>query len=69
MVTAPLFVILLVITLVCLKGKVAKAGSVTLGVLLGLTLASTALGQPVLQALTAASTGLVNSLASLGGGQ
>lgn len=67
MVTAPLFVVLLLITVVCVKGKVAKGGSVVLGVLLGLTLASTALGTPILDGLTAASNGIVSSITKASG--
>lgn len=67
MVTAPLFVVLLFVTALCVKGKIAKAGSVILGVLLGLTLAATTIGPPILNGLTAASTGLVDAFTSLGG--
>lgn len=67
MLTAPLFVVVLLLTAVCIGGKLAEVGSVFLGVLLGLTLASTSIGAPILQALTAASSGLVDALSSLAG--
>lgn len=66
MVTAPLFVVLLLITGICLKGKVAKTGSVILGALLGLTLAPTAVGAATVTGLTSASAGLVSVLSSFG---
>lgn len=67
MITAPLFVVLLLLTGLCIKGKIAQTGSVILGVLLGLTLAATTIGPPILSGLTAASTGLFDALTSLGG--
>lgn len=65
MVNAPLFVFLLIITVICLKTRAARTGSVTLGLLLGFTLASTSLGAPILSALTAVSTGLIDALGAL----
>lgn len=65
MITAPLFVILLVITFVCVKTKSAKLGSVILGILLGLTLASTMVGAPIVRGLTEASSFAIGAITSL----
>ena len=67
MVAAPLFVVVLLVTALLLKTKSANGGSVTLGLLLGLTLASTPWGPPVLSAVTAMSSGLMQGLSSIGG--
>ena len=64
MITMSLFVVVLLVTVVCVYGKVAKTGSVILGALLGLTLATTAFGAPLLEALTAVSTGLTDAISS-----
>lgn len=66
MVSAPLFVIVLVLTLIALKTRAAKAGSTFLGLVLGLTLASTSFGAPIIQAVTDISQGLVTALSSMG---
>ncbi|MDO5698143.1 MAG: hypothetical protein Q4G51_09235 [Dermatophilus congolensis] len=67
MVNAPLLVLLLIITVICIKARAAGGGSVALGVFVGLTLASTDLGRPITEAITAASTGLITALGSLAG--
>ena len=69
MVSAPLFVLVLYVTVVCVKAKAAGGGSVALGVLLGLSLASTSLGAPIQQALTSMSSALIAAVSSLGGAQ
>lgn len=66
MVSAPLFVIVLVLTLIALKTRAAKAGSTFLGLVLGLTLASTSFGAPIITAVTDISQGLVTALSSMG---
>lgn len=66
MINAPLFVVVLVITLIALKTRAARAGSTVLGLVLGLTLASTSLGRPVMSAVTQISQGLVSAFSSLG---
>ena len=68
MINAPLFLVLVFIIVVCIKGKAASAGSVALGTLLGLTLAGTAVGPPILHGLTSASSALVSGLTSSLGG-
>lgn len=67
MISTPLFVVVLLITLIALKGRAAGPGSTMLGLVLGLSLASTSLGKPVLAAVTQISQGLVTALSSLGG--
>lgn len=66
MINVPLFALLLITTVICLKTKAAKGGSVALGLLLGLTMASTTLGAPVLEAVTAASSGLIDAIGAIG---
>lgn len=51
MVTAPLFIVLLVSAIVAVKYGNVKPGAMFLGVLLGLSLASTSFGPPILSAL------------------
>ncbi|MGL4177522.1 MAG: hypothetical protein ACRCSN_15760 [Dermatophilaceae bacterium] len=69
LVTAPLFVVLLLVTVFCVVGRSAEVGSVVLGVLLGLTLASTPVGEPILDGLTTAVSWLVDTVGSLAGQQ
>lgn len=67
MANVPLFLVILFAVAMCIKGKAASAGSVALGALLGLTLAGTAVGPPILHGMTSAATSLVSGLsASLG---
>jgi hypothetical protein len=63
----PAVLLLGFIVVVCLKTKSAQIGSVVLGVLFGLSLATTALGPPILTALTNMSTAVVQGLSSVGG--
>lgn len=67
MITFPLFLLLGFIVVICLKTKSAQLGSVVLGCLFGLSMASTALGPPILTALTNMSTAVVQGLSSVGG--
>jgi hypothetical protein len=62
MVTAPLFVVLLLVTVLCVKGGLVKTGAVLLGVLLGLTLATTEIGPPIMNGLTAATSAVTDSI-------
>lgn len=62
MVTIPLFLLLLLITAMMLKAKSAKAGSVILGLLLGLSLASTTFGRDMLGAFTDMTNGIVHAV-------
>jgi hypothetical protein len=66
MISAPLFVVLLLVAVMFVKNNAVDAGGVFLGVLLGLSLASTSVGGPMLAGLTAISSGLVDILGSLG---
>lgn len=65
MINAPLFVVVLLVTLIALKTRAAKAGSTVLGLVLGLCLASTTLGEPILSAVTQISQGLVIAVSSM----
>jgi hypothetical protein len=67
MVTAPLFAVLLIATAVALKVKAVKFGAVFLGVALGLSLASTTIGGPILDALTSACANAIDMLVSVAG--
>ena len=68
MVTLPLFLILLICAYLSVKHGKTSAAGMALGVLLGLSLASTSLGPPLLGALTDLSTSLVSALSSAAGG-
>jgi hypothetical protein len=67
MVTAPLFLILLVAAIVAVKYGPVRPGGMVLGVLLGLSLASTQFGPPVLKALQDGVTMVVSSASNLAG--
>ena len=67
MITFPLFLLLAGITAVLLKTRSVQLGAVVLGVLLGLSLASTTIGPPILAAVTGMSTAVVSGLSSVGG--
>ena len=66
-ITFPLFLLLAGITAVLLKTRSVQLGAVVLGVLLGLSLASTTIGPPILAAVTGMSTAVVSGLSSVGG--
>lgn len=66
MLNAPLFVVILLIVILTLKTRAARGGSVFLGLVLGLTLASTSFGAPIISAVTDMSQGLVDALSSMG---
>lgn len=67
MITFPLFLLLGFVVVICLKTKSAQIGSVVLGCLFGLSMASTALGPPILAALTSMCAAVVLGLSSIGG--
>ena len=68
MVTAPLFLLLAFVAYICIKTKAIAVGGLVLGVLLGLTLASTALGGPITDALTAGTEAVVATMSTAFGG-
>lgn len=67
MITFPLFLLLALLAVILLKTKAVKGGALVLGVLLGLSLASTSFGPPILAALTSMCTAVVQGLSSVGG--
>jgi hypothetical protein len=67
-VTAPLFLLLAFVAYICLKTKAVAVGGVVLGVLLGLTLASTGLGGPIINGLQTGTSAAVAAMTSVLGG-
>ena len=67
MVTVPLFLILLIVAYVSVRHGKAGAGGMVLGVLLGLAMASTAIGPPLLNGLTSLSTTVIRSISAATG--
>ena len=67
MVTAPLFLILALFAFVSVRYGKSSPGGMFLGVALGLSLASTALGPPILDGITFVMTSAVDSLSSVAG--
>jgi hypothetical protein len=65
MVTAPLFIVLAIAAFVAVKYGSTKPGGMILGVLLGLSLASTSLGPPMLAALNDAMTSVIDSMSGV----
>ena len=68
MVTAPLFLLLAFVVFICVKTKTVAVGGIVLGALLGLTLASTALGGPITDGLTAGTEAVVAAMSTAFGG-
>jgi hypothetical protein len=68
MVTASLFVVLLILVVATVWLKKVKVGSLTLGVLFGLTLATTAVGPPILAGFQTTLDTLVSAISSAVGG-
>jgi hypothetical protein len=64
----PLFLVLLLVAIVAVKYGALKPGAIVLGVLLGLTMASTSLGPPIRQGLNQFSETLVSTLSQATGG-
>lgn len=67
MITFPLFLLFAFIAAVLLVTDSVTIGGVLLGCLLGLSLAATSIGPPILAALTGVSTSVVQGLTSIGG--
>lgn len=65
MVNVPALVLLLVIVVICLKAGAAHRGSILLGAALGVVAASTVIGPPVIEAITAVSTATLHAVAGL----
>lgn len=68
MVTAPLFLVLAIAAFVAMKYGSTKPGGMFLGILLGLSLASTTIGPPILDGLNQAMASVVASVSSVAGG-
>jgi hypothetical protein len=68
MVSAPLFIVLAVAAFVAVKWGPAKASHLALGVLLGLSLATTAAGPPILNGITTAMDAIVSTVSNAAGG-
>jgi hypothetical protein len=64
MVTLPLFLILLGAVYVAVRHGKSSAGGMVLGVLLGLAMASTTVGPPLLSGLTTLSTTVIRAISS-----
>jgi hypothetical protein len=67
MVTLPLFLVLLIVAYVSVRHGKAGAPAMVLGVLLGLAMASTAIGPPLLSGLTTLSTTVIHSISAATG--
>jgi hypothetical protein len=67
MVTLPLFLFLLGAVYVAVRHRKSSAGGMVLGVLLGLAMASTAVGATLLAGLTTLSTTVIRSISSVVG--
>jgi hypothetical protein len=68
MVTAPFFIVLAATAVVAVKWGSAKASHIALGVVLGLSLATTSLGPPILDGITTAVDAVVSTLSKTTGG-
>lgn len=68
MVTAPLFIILALVAFGAIKWGGAHVGHMVLGTLLGLSLATTAIGGPILHGIEAAMSSVVSTVSSAAGG-
>ena len=68
MLTVPLFLFLAFIAAVLVKTKSIGGGALTLGIALGLTLASTAVGPPVLAAMNSGAASVVQTISATVGG-
>ena len=68
MVTASLFVVLLVVVIAGLYVRKVQGGSLVLGVLFGLALASTAVGPPILDGFQTGLESVVSAISSAVGG-
>ena len=68
MITFPLFLLFAFVAAVLVKTGAVKGGAIVLGVLVGLSLASTAVGPPILSAMTSATTTAVHTISGVVGG-
>ena len=68
MVTAPLFIIMAVVAFVAVKWGPMKVSHLVVGVLLGLSLASTSVGQPILDGITKAMASAVDTVSNVAAG-
>ena len=69
-ITFPLFLLFAgFVAAVLVKTSTVKGGALVLGVLVGLSLASTAVGPPILSAMTSATTTAVHTISSAVGGR
>ena len=62
MITFPLFLLFAFVAAVLVKTGAVKGGALVLGVLVGLSLATTAVGPPILSAMTSATTTAVHTI-------
>jgi len=69
MVTMPLFALLVFGAIVAIKWGPLSLGPVILGLFIGLTMASTTMGPPVLNALTEATAQVTSAISHSTGGQ
>jgi hypothetical protein len=67
MVTAPLFIVLLIAAFIAVKYTATKPGGLFLGVLVGLSLSSTSFGPPILTALQNGMTMVINGASGIAG--
>jgi hypothetical protein len=67
-ITFPLFLLFGFIAVVLVRAKVVRGGALVLGALLGLSLATTEAGPPILSAMTSATTSVVHTISGAVGG-
>ena len=68
MITFPLFLLFAFVAAVLVKTGAVKGGALVLGVLVGLSLATTSIGPPILSAMTSATTTAVHTISGVVGG-
>ena len=68
MITAPLFIIFLFVALVMIKWGGTHPGVLAFGAVLGLSLASTAIGAPILDGIESGMTAALSAAANIAGG-
>jgi hypothetical protein len=66
-ITFPLFLLFAFVAIVLVKTGAVKGGALVLGVLVGLSLASTSAGPPILSAMTTATTTVVHTFSGAAG--
>lgn len=65
MVTVPALLLLLLVAAICIKTSATHTGSLAFGGVIGLVLASTAIGPPLLDAITATCAATLHALGGL----